>query len=183
MRRRLHATVSALGGDAVGVKTDAVFVRAEHGERATAALRSAGFKFAAGLTGWDVVGTLKQLPKALPEMKPAPLDESPAALLRPVPVPVCERIYLRDEEATARGDWSEVDALMPTREAVGNSIEDVLADINAAFEEAAAPGITKRQRRTAIALEAIVPGAGKTFLIKVWLDRTGQKATGLIVCP
>ena len=27
MRRRLHATVMALGGDAIAVKTDAVFVR------------------------------------------------------------------------------------------------------------------------------------------------------------
>ena len=62
MRRRLHATVTAL--DAIRVTTDAVCVRAVHGERAIAALRSAGFHFAAGRFGWDVVGTLKRLPKA-----------------------------------------------------------------------------------------------------------------------
>jgi hypothetical protein len=43
MRRRLHATVAALGGDAVAVRTDAVYVRIEHGDRAEAALRAAGF--------------------------------------------------------------------------------------------------------------------------------------------
>ena len=69
MRRRLHATVMALGGDAIAVNTDAVYVHAEHGDRAAAALRAAGFKFAAGLSGWDVVGKLKMLPKLLPEMK------------------------------------------------------------------------------------------------------------------
>jgi hypothetical protein len=190
MRRRLHATVAALGGDAVAVKTDAVFVRAEHGERAAAALRRAGFSFAAGRAGWDVVGTMKQAAKPLPELKPLPRDESPAAV-RPVPVPVCERIHLSDEEATARGDWSEVDALMPERAApepasglkaadkYADSVEDLVNDMMADF--AAAPPSTKR--RTAIALEAEVPGAGKTYLAKKWLDRTGQKATGLIVCP
>ena len=33
MRRRLHITVMGLGGDAIAVKFDAVFVRAEHGSR------------------------------------------------------------------------------------------------------------------------------------------------------
>ena len=249
MRRRLHATVSALGGDAVGVKTDAVFVRAEHGERAAKALRSAGFKFAAGLNGWDVVGALKQLPKALPEMSAVQLSGSPEELVRPVPVPVCERIFLQDEEATMHGDWSEVDALMPTRDEAPpppaavpdvpekNTItdedladllgfdfeapttvfepwtppplpvpvmlrdfvtieewnsgkydakdgdEDTEAPVPSLADIATAVGATKRQRRTAIALEAWVPGAGKTYLIKVWLVRTGQKETGLIVCP
>ena len=80
--------------------------------------------------------------------------------------------------ATARGDWSEVDALMPTRSeaptAAGDSIDELLADI---------AGATGRQRRSAIALEALVPGAGKTYLAKLWLERTGQKATALILCP
>ena len=46
MRRRLHSTVMALGGDAIAVKTDAVFCSAEHGDRAAAALRAAGFNVA-----------------------------------------------------------------------------------------------------------------------------------------
>ena len=87
MRRRLHSTVVALGGDAV-------FVRAEHGDRAATALRSAGFQFAAGRRGWDVVGTLKRLPKPLPEMKALPLDQNTPMTARPAPVPVCERSYL-----------------------------------------------------------------------------------------
>ena len=185
MRRRLHATAMVLGGDAIGVKTDAVFVRAEHGERAEAALRNAGFKFTAGRSGWDVVGTLKVIPKPLPELKPLPLDNSPSVAVKPVPVPVCERIELRDEGATATGDWSEVDAIMPTPaptivlkehyDDVGDLVADMMADINAAA--------TAVPLRGAIALEAAVPGAGKTYLVKAWLERTGQKATGVIVCP
>jgi len=36
--------------------------------------------------------------------------------------------------------------------------------------------------RGAIAIEAAVPGAGKTYLVKSWLDRTGQKDTA-VICP
>ena len=42
---------------------------------------------------------------------------------------------------------------------------------------------TRAEVRCAIAIEAVVPGAGKTYLIKAWLTRTGQKATNVIVCP
>jgi hypothetical protein len=34
-----------------------------------------------------------------------------------------------------------------------------------------------------IAIEAKVPGAGKTTLVEWWLERTGQKKTALFVCP
>ena len=53
----------------------------------------------------------------------------------------------------------------------------MLAEISAACSS------TRAEVRSAIALEAAVPGAGKTYLIKAWLERTGQKTTGVIVCP
>ena len=37
--------------------------------------------------------------------------------------------------------------------------------------------------RGAIAIEAAVPGAGKTYLVKSWVDRTGQKGNAIICCP
>jgi hypothetical protein len=186
MRRRLHATVKALGGDAIGVKTDAVFVHADHGERATEALLAAGFNFAKGRSGWDVVGSLKVTPKPLPELRPLPLDETTPVVVRVQPVQICDRIYLRDEGATQRDSWPEVDALMPSRPRVtelkdaaayGDDmdalINDMMADLEAGADEARGP----------IALEAAVPGAGKTYLAKSWVDRTGQKATALFVPP
>jgi hypothetical protein len=198
MRRRLHSTVVALGGDAIAVKTDAVFVRAEHGERATAALRAAGFKLAAGLTGWDIVGAMKVNTKPAPELKPLPLDTSPMAL-RPVAVPMFEDFAVV-EEATIHGDWSSVDALMPTRPAAvvvstplaleAHPDEDdmvaltagVLADF-AAMALAMAEGVQTGPTRGPIALEALVPGAGKTYLIHSWVERTAQSATAITVSP
>ena len=142
-------------------------------------------------TPWAVVGKLKRLTKPLPEMKALPLDQNMPMTVRPVPV--CERIYLRDEDATARGEWTEVDALMPTRatplaikDRYENDLkdsydEDLLGDLLA--EISAACSSTRAEVRSAIAIEAAVPGAGKIYLIKSWSERTGQKATGVIVCP
>ena len=126
-------------------------------------------------------------------MKPLPLDQNTP--MSPVPVPVCERIYLLDEDATARGEWAEVGALMPTRtkpltlrdssayeipataedprghRAAGpvNTSPDVEALINdllADFRAVTVCGSARAEFRSAIAIEAAVPGAGKTFLIK-----------------
>ena len=66
-------------------------------------------------TPWGVVGTLKNLPKLLPEMKALPLNPCEPLALQPVPLPVCERLQLLNEDTTTRGEWDEVDALMPTR--------------------------------------------------------------------
>ena len=186
MRRRLHATVLALGGDAIGVKTDAVFVHAEHGERATAALLAAGFHFGSGRSGWDVVGTIRVTTKPLPELKQLPLDKNTPLAVRVQPAPVCDRIYLRDEGATLRDSWAEVDALMPSRPRASTLADaatygddmlalanDMLADLDAGAAEVLGP----------IALEAAVPGAGKTYLAKSWVERTGQKDTTLFVPP
>ena len=195
MRRRLHSTVTALGGDAVGVKTDAVFVRAEHGERATLALRAAGFKFAAGLSGWDVVGKIRVSTRPMPDLKPLPLDDKTPQAVQPVPVPVCERLTV-DEEATIRGDWASVDALMPTRRVadaplllkkgvyddIGDMVADMMADF-AAGEAAANLAKLNGPARGPIALEAAVPGAGKTYLVHSWVERTGQSSTTLSVSP
>ena len=58
-------------------------------------------------------------------------------------------------------------------------INDLLAD----FRALTVCGSTLAENRSAIAIEAAVPGAGKTSLIKAWLERTGQKETGVTVCP
>ena len=57
MRRMLYRMVKAVGGLALGVRTDCVYVAAEHEAAAKALLLAAGFRF--GGTGWDVVGSLK----------------------------------------------------------------------------------------------------------------------------
>ena len=49
-------------------------------------------------------------------------------------------------------------------------VDDMVADFNAVVSGA-------------VAIEAAVPGAGKTYLVKSWLDRTGQKPTAIICCP
>ena len=53
-------------------------------------------------------------------------------------------------------------------------VDDMLADFTPVANIAV---------RGAIALEAAVPGAGKTYLVKSWLDRTGQKGNAIICCP
>ena len=57
---------------------------------------------------------MKTAVKPLPDLKPLPLDDRTPLDVRPVPVPVCELLSV-DEEVTTVGDWSSVDALMPTR--------------------------------------------------------------------
>ena len=141
---------------------------------------------------WGVVGTLKATPKPAPDLKPLAFDESPQ-VVRPVPVPVCER-FLVDEEATLRGDWGSVDALMPTRlaataplalKAEYDDVEELVGDMLADFKASAAAQALAPSGpvRGPIALEAAVPGAGKTYLVLSWLERTGQKETAVIVCP
>ena len=39
------------------------------------------------------------------------------------------------------------------------------------------------EERGPILIEALVPGAGKTYLAKRWIERTDQKETSIIVCP
>ena len=134
-----------------------------------------------------MIGTLKNLPKLLPEMKPLQLNACAPLALTPVPLPVCELIELINEDATTRGEWGEVDALMPTRKAEPAALvlKDNYDDYSALVDDMVADFIpvAPAQTRGAIALEAAVPGAGKTYLVKSWLDRTGQKDTAIICCP
>ena len=179
MRRKLHATVAALGGDAVAVRVDAVYVNVEHEARARQALKQAGLEFARG-AGWDKVGRLRAEKKDLAaDMKELRVEDCSSPAFRPVPTPVCERIRLKNEMATCQGDWAEVDALMPTQkrvldEALDAEIEEMLDELS---------GAPPRVRLGNIALEARCPGGGKTHLVKEWLIRSGQKDKSLIVCP
>jgi hypothetical protein len=197
MRRRLHATVAALGGAAIAVKVDAVFVAEEHATSATAALRAAGFQFAAGHTGWDVVGKLRVTNKPAPEVKQLELDLSSPQAVRPVPVPVCE-VFKVDEEATIAGDWSSVDVLMPTKPlspaaafVMGDwtDAEGMLEDFEAFSRVLLEEQQSQQEQKAAspvrgpIAIKATIPGGGKTHLDKSWLERTGQKETSLVATP
>ena len=125
MRRMLYRMVKAVGGLALGVRTDCVYVAAEHEAAAKALLLAAGFRF--GGTGWDVVGSLKidrkddigmdqflDVKTKTPHDMPAEYEPfyEPCHI---EPEAVCERFELKDEMATLEGDWSEVDTLMPTR--------------------------------------------------------------------
>ena len=84
----------------MAVRTDAVYVRPEHGDRAEAALRAAGFHLAAG-RGWDKVGCLRREVKKLEAM--APMKAGHASYGACVQtLPVCERLTLRDEMSTPR---------------------------------------------------------------------------------
>ena len=112
--------------------------------------------------------------------------------------PECEQFTLKDELATTgdNPDWSEVDALMPTppfdyRAARLAAQAELLAE-KEAFEKQN-PKIKFHgyvglsgppfEERGPILIRALVPGAGKTYLTKKWLERTGQTETSIIVCP
>ena len=88
-----------------------------------------------------------------------------------VPMPHCERLILSEEEATLDDKWTAVDELMP-RFKQDDSIEALLAEL-----------LGETMVRGPLAIEAAVPGAGKTYLVKKWIDRTNQTNTALIVCP
>jgi hypothetical protein len=57
MRRKLFRMVAAVGGHAVGVRTDCVYVAPENEAAARAGLVREGFRF--GGIGWESVGSLK----------------------------------------------------------------------------------------------------------------------------
>ena len=112
--------------------------------------------------------------------------------------PESEQLTLKDELATTgdNPDWSEVDALMPTpafdyRAARLAAQAELLAE-KEAFEKQN-PKIKFHgyvgssgpmfEERSPLFIKARVPGAGKTYLVKRYLERTQQKATSVIVCP
>ena len=126
--------------------------------------------------------------------------------------PACQRLTLNDELATTgeQPDWSEVDALMPTPAIDHRAL---WRESHAAYltEKAAAEATDLKgkllgyenwwlepevriqhyleqptpceEERGPILIEALVPGAGKTYLAKRWIERTDQKETSIIVCP
>jgi len=178
MRCLLHRIVSALTAadiPVLAVRTDAAYIRTDAANQAKAALEGAGLRF--GGFGWSRVGALRVSSRSLETLPSSMLDEAdngrgvvPAAS---VPVPACLRIILpaASEEDTTEGRWGAVDELMPGA-AGPDSIEALLADL-----------LGETAIRGPLAIEAVVPGAGKTYLAKSWIDRTGQRDTALIVCP
>ena len=184
MRRKLYRMVAAVGGLAVGVRTDCMYVAREDAPAARAALLAAGFRF--DCVGWDAVGALKLEHKddiciehMLRSRNSIPRD-CPDEMIQfwdnPGPAPVCERYELNDELATYgdNGDWSEVDALMPTpgidgcgfwREVKNVTTEDEYVECCERFFG----GFRLSQpdyvhRRGPLAVEATVPGAGRRTL-------------------
>jgi len=179
MRCLLHRLVAALtasGIPVLAVRTDAAYISRRESAAAKAALLRAGFRF--GGVDWLRVGALRVSNRELATLPTSLLEEAdsgrgmvPAAS---VPVPACSRVVLPAsvEEATVEGLWEAIDELMPGA-AEPDSIEALLADILG----------EPTHERGPLAIEAVVPGAGKTFLVKSWIDRTGQRDTALIVCP
>ena len=102
MRRKLYRMVAAVGGLAVGVRTDCMYVAREDAPAARAALLAAGFRF--DCVGWDAVGALKLehkddicLEHMLRSRNSIPRD-CPDEMIpfwnNPGPAPVCERYKL-----------------------------------------------------------------------------------------
>jgi len=222
MRRKLFRMVAAVGGHAVAVRTDCVYVAPENEAAARADLIRAGFKFG-NLQGWASVGALKLDRK--PELG---MDHTLRIHHEPFPSGgacpwtsiTCDRFTLENELATCENDWSEVDAVMPTP-AVDHLAnwriehEAYLAEKEAAekkdpkmqefpswvrnrrwwwitgealtemleAEEAESWCPQRPPELGPLFIEADVPGAGKTYLVKRWIERTGQKETRIIVCP
>ena len=180
MRCLLHRLVSTLQAadiTTLAVRTDAAYVRGADAAAARTALMSAGFRF--GGVDWLRVGALRISARELATLPTNVLAEAdsgrgmvPAAS---VPLPICERITLATavEDGTVGGAWEAVDELMPRFEDEDpESMDALLAEL-----------LGESTGRGPLAIEATVPGAGKTFLVKSWIDRTNQRDTALIVCP
>ena len=172
MRRLLHSIVSALKDAdilALAVRTDAVYIDSRLEAKAKAALQAAKFKI--GGRDWFRVGALRLSPRDATFSK---LDDSGRGMVPAltVPMPHCERLILSEEEATLDDKWTAVDELMPRFKPQDDSIEALLAEL-----------LGETMVRGPLAIEAAVPGAGKTYLVKKWIDRTNQTNTALIVCP
>ena len=182
MRCLLHRLVSTLqsaGIPALAVRTDAAYVSGADAAAARTALSRAGFRF--GGVDWLRVGALRISARELATLPTNMLSETdsgrgmvPAAS---VPLPICERIILPTavEDGTVGGAWEAVDELMPRLSPADEDPESMDALIAELLGESTGRG--------PLAIEATVPGAGKTFLVKSWIDRTNQRSSALIVCP
>ncbi len=183
MRCLLHRLVSALaaaGTPALAVRTDAAYIAGTDADAARTALTRAGFRF--GGVDWLRVGALRVSPRELATLPTNMLADMDAGRLGMVPavgvpVPACERIILPTavEDATVDGAWGAIDELMPRHEVAASDLDSIDALLAELLGETAMRG--------PLAIEAVVPGAGKTFLVKSWIDRTNQRDTALIVCP